>query len=154
MSNRVKMQRTKAGSTVTGRIVQVVLCSIIPVALVAGYFVATGVKKDIDTARLEQKGDAYQRPLELVMRGIAVHQRATAALDAKAPNDVAEQEGSRLVAAGLAQLHGGLSGIASDLQVTKEGLGSRKRDSFAPEHLEAEWQEIESKWHSLRVCQR
>lgn len=83
---------------------------------------ATGVKKDIDSARLEQKGDAYQRPLEQIMRGIPVQQRATATLDGKTGADAAEQ----------------------DLQVTKEGLGSRKRESFSPEHLEAEWQDIQS----------
>ena len=48
-----------------------------PMSLVAAYFVATGITKDIAAAHLKQTGNRYQRPLEDLMRAIEAHQKAT-----------------------------------------------------------------------------
>ncbi len=135
--------------TVTSHIVRCVLVSIIPMTLVAAYFVATGIKKDIDVARLEQKGDVYQRPLEDLLRVIEGHQKATAVGSADATR--ASQEAVRSSLRGLDHVQ---TKLGADLLVTAKELAIRKRESFAPSHIRQEWEEFERAWPHLDAEKR
>src|SRR5436309_14283454 len=62
-------------STVRANIVLVVLAFALPLALSSMYFLVNGIDKDIEFARVETHGTAYQRPLESLLEDIAAHDR-------------------------------------------------------------------------------
>jgi hypothetical protein len=134
---------------------QLVLCvigALVPMTLVAAYFIFTGINKDIQTAQLERIGNNYQGPLETLLELIPEHARLThdvrsgkTSLDSsiktvensidKAWGDVDQQQ--------LAN--------ADALEYTVEGLKKRKRDHLLPINVEREWREVRSNWATTSI---
>lgn len=115
----------KRALTIDRHIVSCVVVSILPMTLVAAYFVATGIKKDIDAAKLEQAGNAYQRPLEALLQA-------------------ATQGDASQVSSALSRLNTVQQQTGESLSVTSEGLASRKRESFAPRQIAADWEAVQN----------
>jgi methyl-accepting chemotaxis protein len=111
----------KSAFTIDRHIVSCVIVSILPMTLVAAYFVATGIKKDIDAAKLEKAGNAYQRPLEALLQAASTGSDAGVASAFATLKDVQQQFGN-------------------SLSVTAEGLASRQRQNFAPAQILADWE--------------
>ena len=130
---------TKPTLTIDRHIIFCVVVSIVPMTLVAAYFVATGIKKDIDAAKLEKAGVRYQRPLETLLKAIAAHQRATSPLSR---NEADEQSSRTELEFGLHALMQTQAEIGTVLAVTPGGLQSRNRSAFAPDRIASEWKAL------------
>ncbi len=137
--------------TITNQTVRCILVSLFPMGLVAAYFVATGIKKDIDAAHLEQAGNLYQRPLEDLMKAIESHQRATSGSRVDTEAEATSRKAVQFSLVALAQAQ---AKIGKDLEVTASGLSSRKRESFAPDHIAQQWQDLQGNWSRLAPDKR
>ncbi len=107
-----------------------VALAVVPPSAVAIYFVVHGVNQAMEAARLEQQGNAYQRPLmDLLVRiqGYAAH---------PAPEEAAAIDQS------LAALRRVQAASGESLQVTPEGLRKRSRDTASPEAIQAAWSKL------------
>ena len=108
------------------------------------YLVVSNINEGIGTARLEQKGDAYQRPLEGLLRDIQDQQLIL--------HRCPEKDGcSARLAALKDSILKGLESLESvnklygvDLQFTPDGLAQRKRSSATVENLKKNWSELET----------
>lgn len=107
----------------------------IPMACAAFYFISNGIDKDIDTARLEQDGNAFQQPLETLLAKIAEHGRvATSAGPTPAISSVEHD-----VDAAWSKLESVDKQYGAELQYTTEGLAKRHREHVAILTVESEW---------------
>lgn len=140
-----------AKMTITKRVVLCLLISIVPMSLVAAYFIANGIQKDVATAKLEQAGNLYQRPLEALLQHVAEHGRITTDAEFDASKELSE---AGVIDSAFTELDRVQQSSGSDLQVTPEGLSSRRRERFAPEKIKAEWQSLRTAQGSLSVEDR
>ena len=104
---------------------------------------ATSVNSSIDVADLELRGDAYQRPLEQLLQGIAEHQLMSAkGGESISGNAKSTSDAEALVDKAFADLASTDERIGASLQFTKEGLGARKREHVRVETVRDEWQQL------------
>jgi methyl-accepting chemotaxis protein len=91
------------------------------------YMIVSTINKDITFSQLELEGDAYQRPLEVLLDAVSEH-RLLGNTDSVAKADKAFSE---LVAVNAR--------IGEDLQFTKDGLAARKREHVQIDTVRREW---------------
>ncbi len=109
------------------------------------YLFITGINANIEFARMEEKGNQYQRPLEGLLELIPQHrllaQRA-------AGGQVLAGEQLARVQMKIDQAFDALetvdARIGKDLQFTDEGLAKRKREHYRVSTLRGEWQELKA----------
>ena len=107
----------------------------LPIAVLL-YFMIAGINYDIRFAELELYGNAYQRPLEDLLDGVARHQFLTdRRLSGENIHDDAVYSVQTSVDQALIRLQAVDRQYGNDLQFTEEGLGKRQRQSANSEHL-------------------
>ncbi len=126
---------------VSHQIILIAAIFTVPMALAAFYFVAAGINKDIDTARLELQGDAFQRPLETLLwkisdHGRLVRRRLAGESAVSADIDATERE----IDNAWKELDDVAARYGTALQYTPEGLAKRQRQHVAIATVKGEWQ--------------
>jgi diguanylate cyclase (GGDEF)-like protein/PAS domain S-box-containing protein len=96
-----------------------------------------GIDKDMDVARLETHGDAYQEPLERLLEEIAVHERVIGGGDSERQRDLETRIDRHWRALASTQEQFG-----RELQFTGEGLTKRRRDHLEIAMVEGEWRSL------------
>jgi len=107
------------------------------------YFFITGINANIQFARLEQKGNEYQRPLEDLLELIPQHgQLAQRALGGQqlAKEELPTKEAQ--IEKTFDTLEAVDARIGADLQFTDEGLAKRKREHYRVSIVRKEWREM------------
>ncbi len=107
------------------------------------YYMMSGYSRDIAFVRMELRGTLHLRPLERLLDLLPAHKRATrpavAGIGTKGP------EASSL-SASIDQTFDALAAaqtaVGKELQFTKEGLGSRQRDTILLARLRQRWEEL------------
>ena len=107
------------------------------------YLMIAGVNKDIQFSQMELYGNAYQRPLELVLELIPQHQRlASHAMQG-------DSQARTQMMATQSQLDKAFEALAAvdqklgvTLQFTDEGLAKRQRERARVSSVNKEWQDI------------
>lgn len=116
-----------------------VICSlfILPIGM-AVYLIVSGYSQGLAAARLEQEGNAYQRPLERLLEQLPLHQ-ALAQKYLAGHKELRERlngaEGQ--VDQAMTALHDVDAQFGADLQFTSEGLAKRKREHYKFETIRA-----------------
>ena len=107
------------------------------------YLFITAINDNIDVARLEQKGNQYQRPLEELLEAFPQHQQAAQQMlegDAAAQPRVARIAAQ--IDASFRSLEAVNARIGEELQFTDEGLAKRHREHYRVSTVRAEWEEL------------
>lgn len=109
-----------------------------------------GINADIHFARLERSGNAYQRPLELLLEYLPQHQR----LAQQAPQGAPPlREALSKSQARIDQAFEALTTIdqqlGTALQFTAEGLGKRGREHLRVSTVQAEWHDLKASLERL-----
>jgi methyl-accepting chemotaxis protein len=124
--------------------------SILGAAIVV-FLISTGANKEIDFAQMEKVGDAYQRPLEKLLKLVPEHQdlvdRALSG-DEKAKTDLAANEAG--IDAAFDEIEADQPTLGDTLKFTPEGLAARGRDSALPSKVRKEWDDIKGSWSTLK----
>jgi PAS domain S-box-containing protein len=118
------------------------------------YLFITSINANIQFARLEQKGNEYQRPLEDLLELIPQHgQLALRALggEQSAKQELPMKEAQIDTAFGA--LEGVDSRIGGDLQFTDEGLAKRKRERARVSLVRKEWNDLSSHLKELTAAE-
>jgi methyl-accepting chemotaxis protein len=111
---------------------------VVTAALVSqAYFITKGYSKDIAVAELEQRGSRYQRELEGVLEGL-LELRQQGGGTAAARQATVDQINTRVEVA-FSRLRAAHEELAGELELTGEGLASRKREHLRLENVEREW---------------
>ena len=134
----------------------VLMICAVTVPLVAATIFATikGFNKDINFARQEIKGNAFQRPLAALLDAIPQHQwqAETAKGNPAARIALAELEGDIDNLFSNLELAHSKHGV--DLQFTEEGLAKRKRQGNDPLTVKANWQKLKQAQATLSPTNR
>jgi PAS domain S-box-containing protein len=116
------------------------------------YLFITAINDNIDVARLEQKGNVYQRPLEGLLEAFPQHQQLAQQLleghpEARALLDKKAAE----IDAAFHALEVVNSRIGEELQFTDEGLAKRHREHYRVETVRGEWKQLKDELPHLTV---
>jgi methyl-accepting chemotaxis protein len=132
---------TKKRLSISFKIFLVSLCFSLPLVVLA-YFVIDNIDQNSRIARLEMAGDAYQTPLEALLRDTMEHQRLAhhCPENADCKSQRAALEGS--IKNSFADLHAADLKYGQQLEFTLEGLAKRKRESATRENLEKSWLQV------------
>src|SRR6185295_16480656 len=118
------------------------------------YLFITGINENIQFARLEKKGNEYQRPLEKLLELIPQHR--TLAQRARHGETVQELLGKKQsqIDAAFDALQIVDARIGLQLQFTQEGLAKRKREHCRVDRVRKEWQDLKSSLAQLKpeIC--
>lgn len=120
--------------TVGQRLLTMMLVFLIPSAVML-FLITSAIQKDITFAQYEAYGNAYQRPIQIILENITPY--AWERLENKEG-----QEHAAKISEGFEKLAAAQEKYGTELQVTKEGLSSRGRDTYAPTLLQKTWEEI------------
>lgn len=116
-----------------------------PFVAITCFLILTSVNKDIRFGQWEEKGNAYQRPLEALLQTIPEHGQAVRRLatgDRDAQGAVAAAAAS--VDEAFTALEGVQAQLGADLQFTDAGLAQRKREHVALATVRQEWNALKS----------
>lgn len=113
-------------SRVSARLALLAVVFVVPLAAIIVWLILGSINPNIEVARLEQAGDAYQRPLERLLELIPRHKTA---LMSEKPALAAE------IRQALESLAAAQAKYGGDLQFTQEGLARRKRDRLLPDQV-------------------
>lgn len=109
------------------------------------YLFITTINDNIQVARLEQKGNVYQRPLEELLE--LIPQNRLLAQDALSGKAAARQdiEAKEIqIDAAFKNLEQVDAKLGEELQFTDEGLAKRHREYYRPKTVYAEWQQLKT----------
>jgi len=137
-SNGHDMKTLFRNSTISFRFAMISMAFALPIMVLLWQMVAV-INHDIDFARLETRGNAYQRPLaqllDLIPRHLlATENRATGEPDGAEIRDAIDAAFERLAQADAE--HG------EALEFTSEGLAKRQREHARADNVAAEWQQL------------
>ena len=127
---------------ISRRLLLISLAYTMPIAVLL-YFVVDGINQDIRFSTLEKYGNAYQRPLALLLEHLPQHQR----MSRRALAGVGGQQSSLApkqtqIDQAFALLKSVDSQHASDLQFTPEELARRNRQEALPAKVQQEWESL------------
>jgi PAS domain S-box-containing protein len=107
------------------------------------YLFITGINANIQFARMEQKGNAYQRPLESLLELIPQDRQLAQRARGGGPEaaDALSKKQAQVDAA-FDALEEVDSRLGVELQFTDEGLAKRKREHYRPSLVRAEWDDL------------
>lgn len=123
------------------KILLVSLCFFIPITVLA-YFVFYNIDDNINFARLEITGNAYQRPVESLLRDVGEHQRLVHRCPADGNCSVEIQALGKDIADEIETLKQVDEKLGALLQFTPEGLAKRKREIATVIDLEKNWRAV------------
>ena len=107
------------------------------------YLFITAINDNIDVARLEQKGNQYQRPLEELLELIPQHRELVQrVLDHQPGSGEAMARKAAQIDAAFHELAVVDSRIGVELQFTDEGLAQRHRENCHVQTVRADWQRL------------
>jgi PAS domain S-box-containing protein len=110
------------------------------------YLFVTAINDSIEFAKMEEKGNQYQRPLEDLLELIPQHRQLTRRMVNGEP---ATRQAMLRKEAEIDAAFGNLlevdSRIGADLQFTTEGLAKRHREHFRVETVKAEWDDLKAR---------
>ncbi|WP_395751967.1 sensor histidine kinase [Prosthecobacter sp.] len=114
------------------------------------YFFITGINANIEFARLEKKGNAYQRPLEDLLELIPQH-RLLAQTSGSGDPSVRVKLGrvEEQIEDAFNALEAVDALLSHDLQFTDEGLAKRHREHFRARTVRMEWEDLKSRLGQL-----
>src|SRR5688572_8776900 len=127
------------------------ICSlfILPMA-VSLYMIVTGYSQNLNVARLELAGNAYQRPLMRLLKQIPIHgalvERHVVGIK-ESGNQLGEMQ--EAIDQALEALREADRKFGADLQFTEEGLAKRKREHYRFETIRREWEDPKLRWNTL-----
>ena len=114
------------------------------------YLFITAINDSITFARMEQKGNQYQRPLEALLELIPQHrQLAQRTIDGEAGAREAMARKTAQIDAAFNELAHVDSRIGADLQFTNEGLAKRHRENYRAQTVRADWQQLKEQFAKL-----
>jgi PAS domain S-box-containing protein len=122
------------------------------------YLFITGINANIQFARMEQKGNEYQRPLEALLEMIPQHRHLvnlTTGAEPAAREILAAKQAQ--IDAAFDELEAVDERIGTDLQFTDEGLAKRKREHYRVRIVRGEWQELKDhllEWTPAQIAAR
>ena len=113
------------------------------------YLFITGINANIEFARMEGKGNEYQRPLEDLLELIPEHQLLTQANLGGNPDEhigLAEEitRQQTKIDRAFDALQSVDARIGADLQFTDEGLAKRKREHYRVRTVRLEWEDLKT----------
>lgn len=114
------------------------------------YLFITGVNGHIEFARMEKRGNEYQRPLEDLLRNLPEHRHL--AERAREGEPLILEQLSRKQAqieAAFDQLEEVDARVGADLQFTEEGLAKRNRQHYRVPIVRMEWRKLRTKLAKL-----
>lgn len=117
------------------RLLLMIAAATLPLMVALGYFMLTGVSKDINFARQELLGNGYQRALEGVLEPVlryGLHQGS---------GNAATAEGEKIGTA-LGALKQVDAKLGAALEFTSEGLARRKRQDANVSSVEVLWEQV------------
>jgi signal transduction histidine kinase len=124
------------------------------------YMFITGINANIEVARLEMKGNEYQRPLEDLLQRIPQHRLDVIAASAAHPDapalgppSQALRETEQQIDAGFDALAAVDARIGADLQFTDAGLAKRNRERCSAPLVRREWEELKTALPTLSLAE-
>jgi len=127
-----------------GRKIFVVAASFsLPIAVLV-YFVIVNINRTIDFTRMEMIGNAYQRPLEGLLRHIEQHQILLHHVPAGSDSAAALDAEKRAADKALDDLKDATEKYGVTLKFTDEELNKRQRQGSKYETVEKDWRDIEA----------
>jgi PAS domain S-box-containing protein len=109
------------------------------------YLFITAINDNIQFARMEAKGNQYQRPLEELLELIPQHrQLAHQVLDGNSASGEAMARKAAQIDNAFHKLEEVDAEIGVELQFTDEGLAKRHREHYRAQTVNAEWQELKT----------
>ncbi len=107
------------------------------------YLFITAINDSITFARMEQKGNQYQRPLEELLELIPQHRQiAQRVLNGDVGARTAMTRKAAQIDAAFHELAQVDARIGRDLQFTDEGLAKRHRENYRVQAVRADWQQL------------
>ncbi len=125
---------------ISRRLLLISLAYTMPIAVLL-YFVVDGINQDIRFSTLEKYGNAYQRPLALLLEHLPHHHRMgrrALAGDSGQQSSLAAKQAE--IDQAFALLQRVDSQHAADLQFTREELARRNRPEALPAKVQQEWE--------------
>ncbi|MEI9895690.1 MAG: hypothetical protein WDN28_17830 [Chthoniobacter sp.] len=114
------------------------------------YLFITAINDSINFARMEQKGNQYQRPLEELLELIPQHRQfAQQALDGEPHAREAMARKAAQIDAAFQELKEVDGQIGAELQFTDEGLAKRHRENYRVQTVSADWQQLKEQGPKL-----
>lgn len=114
------------------------------------YLFITGINANIEFARMEEKGNEYQRPLEELLELVPQHRLVAQRAIVGAPLAGDELIGKQAeIDAAFDALEVVDSRIGADLQFTDEGLAKRKREHYRAATVRKEWVDLKTQLAAL-----
>ena len=127
---------------ISRRLLLISLAYTLPIAVLL-YFVVGGINQDIRFSELEKIGNAYQRPLAVLLEHVPQHALAASRgieSSGRADADLARSRSE--IDRAFAALREIDARHAGDLQFTGEGLAKRNRAQIAPATVQREWEAL------------
>ena len=107
------------------------------------YLFITGINANIQFARMEQKGNEYQRPLEELLELIPQHRQLALRALAGQESVLGELSSTETkIETTFDNLEAIDARIGEDLQFTDEGLAKRKREHYRANTVRQEWRDM------------
>ncbi|HYR59303.1 MAG TPA: PAS domain S-box protein, partial [Chthoniobacteraceae bacterium] len=114
------------------------------------YLFITAINDNIQFARMEQQGNVYQRPLEVLLELLPQHGQLAQRSREGETIDAAEISAKAAqIDAAFQQLEEVDARIGTELQFTDEGLAKRHREHFRAQTVRIEWQELKAQLSQL-----
>jgi methyl-accepting chemotaxis protein len=127
------------------------ICSlfVLPVG-VSLYLIVSGYSQDLNASRLEQTGNAYQRPLMRLLKEIPLHRALSNQYlgnnkSVRGQLSATQERIDRAIEA----LHRADAQLGPALQFTTEGLAKRKREHYRFETIRSEWEALKRQLDAL-----
>ncbi len=116
------------------------------------YYMMAGYERGIDFARMELRGNVYQRPLEQLLKLVPEHKRAAERL-AMGDNAVASEVWA--LSASIDQAFDALAeadrAVGKELQFTEDKLRSRQREALLFSRFRQRWDELKQQIEKRRI---
>lgn len=134
-----------------GKIAAICCLFAVPIA-VAVYLLVAGYGENLNAARLEQTGNAYQRPLVHLLARLQCDRELSSEY-LRGARDLRSQlaEAQARTDEAFDRLHEADIRFGADLQFTDEGLAKRKREHFRYDTVRGEWNTLKNQLDNLNA---
>ncbi len=116
------------------------------------YYMMVGYERGIDFARMELRGNLYQRPLEQLLKLVPEHKRVSERLE-MGDNAVASEV--RALSANIDQAFDALAeadrAVGKELQFTEDKLRSRQREALLFSRFRQRWEELKQQAENRKI---
>ena len=120
----------------SGRLTLISAMFTVPLGVLV-WLMVSGINSNINFARWEAHGNAYQRPLADLLDLLPRHQLATTGASGESASELQGKIDQAFIALGAVQAE-----LGEKLQFTTDGLAKRKRQDSHPDALAAKWRSL------------